>query len=143
MDRRAWRATVHEVTIVEHDWMTEHTHMHNHIGVCVRVCVCVCVCVGFPGVASCTEPIHQCRRHNRHRFDSWVEKIPWRRAWQPTPLFLPGEFHGQRSLAGVANSKTWLNNYAHMHILSLTLLSVFWLVSSSSSHFLFSCSLPL
>ena len=100
MDRRAWRATVHEVTIVEHDWMTEHTHMHNHIGVCVRVCVCVCVCVGFPGVASCTEPIHQCRRHNRHRFDSWVEKIPWRRAWQPTPLFLPGESHGQRSLAG-------------------------------------------
>ena len=27
-------------------------------------------------------------------------KIPWRRAWQPTPVFLPGEFHGQRSLAG-------------------------------------------
>ena len=27
-------------------------------------------------------------------------KIPWRRAWQPTPTFLPGEFHGQRSLAG-------------------------------------------
>ena len=31
---------------------------------------------------------------------SWVGKIPWRRAWQPTPVFLPGEFHGQRSLAG-------------------------------------------
>ena len=30
---------------------------------------------------------------------SWVRKITWRRAWQPTPLFLPGEFHGQRSLA--------------------------------------------
>ena len=30
----------------------------------------------------------------------WVEKIPWRRAWQPTPLFLPGESYGQRSLAG-------------------------------------------
>ena len=29
-----------------------------------------------------------------------VEKIPWRRAWQPTPVFLPGKFHGQRSLAG-------------------------------------------
>ena len=28
-------------------------------------------------------------------FDSWVEKIPWRRKWQPTPVFLPGEFHGQ------------------------------------------------
>jgi len=32
--------------------------------------------------------------------DSWVERIPWRRAWLPTPVFLPGEFHGQRSLAG-------------------------------------------
>ena len=33
-------------------------------------------------------------------FDSWVGKIPWRRPWQPTPVFLPGESHGQRSLAG-------------------------------------------
>ena len=33
-------------------------------------------------------------------FDSWVRKIPWRRKWQPTPVFLPGEFHGQRSLVG-------------------------------------------
>ena len=39
----------------------------------------------------------QCRRH---RFNSWVRKIPWRRKWQPIPVFLPGEFHGQRSLAG-------------------------------------------
>ena len=34
------------------------------------------------------------------RFDPWVRKIPWRREWLPTPLFLPGEFHGQKSLAG-------------------------------------------
>ena len=32
-------------------------------------------------------------------FDPWVGKIPWRREWLPTPVFLPGEFHGQRSLA--------------------------------------------
>ena len=32
--------------------------------------------------------------------DPWVGKIPWRRAWQPTPVFLPGEPHGQRSLVG-------------------------------------------
>ena len=32
-------------------------------------------------------------------FDPWVRKIPWRRKWQPAPVFLPGEFHGQRSLA--------------------------------------------
>ena len=33
-------------------------------------------------------------------FNSWVGKIPWRRPWQPTPVFLPGESHGQRSLVG-------------------------------------------
>ena len=39
-----------------------------------------------------------CRRHRRHGFDPWVGKILRRRKWQPTPVFLPGEFHGQRSL---------------------------------------------
>ena len=34
------------------------------------------------------------------RFNPWVGKIPWRRKWQPTPVFLPGESHGQRSLVG-------------------------------------------
>ena len=38
-----------------------------------------------------------CRRPG---FDPWARKIPWRREWQPTPVFLPGEFHGQRSLMG-------------------------------------------
>ena len=32
-------------------------------------------------------------------FDPWVRKITWRRKWQPTPVFLPGESHGQRNLA--------------------------------------------
>ena len=36
----------------------------------------------------------------RHRFEPWARRIPWRRAWQPTPVFLPRESHGQRSLAG-------------------------------------------
>ena len=36
----------------------------------------------------------------RSGFDPWVGKIPWRRKWQPTPVFLPGESHGQTSLAG-------------------------------------------
>ena len=37
---------------------------------------------------------------NRRGFDPWVGEIPWRKAWQSTPVFLPGESHGQRSLAG-------------------------------------------
>ena len=36
----------------------------------------------------------------RHGFDPWAGKIPWRKTWQPTPLFLSGKSHGQRSLAG-------------------------------------------
>ena len=54
--------------------------------------------LGFPGgavVKTC-----QCGRHKRCRFDPWVGKIPWRRKWQPTPVFLPGKSNGQRSLAG-------------------------------------------
>ena len=44
-------------------------------------------------------------------FDTWIGKMPWKRKWQPTPVFLPGESHGQRSLAGyrvhrVAKSQT-------------------------------------
>ena len=37
----------------------------------------------------------QCRSHRRHSFNPQVRKIPWRRAWQPTPVFLPGESHGR------------------------------------------------
>ena len=36
----------------------------------------------------------------RHGFNLWVRRILWRRAWKPTPVFLPGESHGQRSLVG-------------------------------------------
>jgi len=46
------------------------------------------------------EPICQGRRGKRHRFDPWVGKIPWRRVWQHTPVFLPGKSHGQRKLVG-------------------------------------------
>ena len=55
---------------------------------------------GFPGGASGKEPACQCSRHKRRRSSSWGGKIPWRREWLPTPVFLPGESHGQRSLMG-------------------------------------------
>ena len=50
-----------------------------------------------PQWLSCKEPACQCMRHG---YDLWVGKIPWRREWQPTPVFLPGKSHGQRSLVG-------------------------------------------
>ena len=53
---------------------------------------------GLPVWHSSKESTCQCRRLRRHGFDSWVWKIPWKRKWQPTPVFLPGKSHGWRSL---------------------------------------------
>ena len=56
----------------------------------------------------------QCRKP---RFSPWVGKIPWTRKWQPTPVFMPGEAHGQRSLVGCSpwghkesDMTEWLTN---------------------------------
>ena len=46
------------------------------------------------------ESTYQCRKPRKHGFDPQDEKIPWRRKWQPTLVFLSGKVHGQRSLAG-------------------------------------------
>ena len=56
--------------------------------------------MGFPGGTGGEETACQCRRHKRRGFDPWVGKIPWRGPWQPTPVFLLGESHRQRSLVG-------------------------------------------
>ena len=56
--------------------------------------------MGFPGGTSGKEPACQHGRSKRRGFYPWVRKVPWRRAWQPVLVFLPGESHGQRSLAG-------------------------------------------
>ena len=53
---------------------------------------------GFPGGISGKESACQCRRFKK--FDPWVGKMPWRRQWQPIPVFLSGKSHGQRSLSG-------------------------------------------
>ena len=62
----------------------------------------------FPGATAVKALLSNCRRPS---FDPWVRKIPWRSDWLPTPVFLPGEFHGQRSLAGYSPwgwSQPWL-----------------------------------
>ena len=56
--------------------------------------------MGFPGSTSGKEPTSQCRRHKRQGFNPWVGKIPWKTAWQSTPVFLPGVSYEQRSMAG-------------------------------------------
>ena len=53
--------------------------------------------MGFPNGSAVKDRL-QSRRHRRYRFDPWIRKIPWRRKWQPTLVFLPEKSHGQRSL---------------------------------------------
>ena len=54
--------------------------------------ICIHTHMGFPGGVSGKEPTCQCRRHKRPGFNPWFRKIPWKRAWQSTPVFLPGDF---------------------------------------------------
>ena len=74
------------------------------------------------------EPACQCRRCKGYGFDPCFWKIPWRRKWRPTPVFLPGQFHAQRSLVGYSprgrrKSLTRLS----AHTLWLATLWSFWM----------------
>ena len=55
---------------------------------------------GLTSWLSGKEPACQYKKHKKRRMDPWVGKTLWRRKWQPTPVCLPGKFHGQRSLVG-------------------------------------------
>ena len=80
---------------------------------------------GLPRWLSGKESGCQCSRHKRCRYDPWVGKIPWKRKWQHTPVFLPGEFHGQRSQVGCSpwghkeldttEQLTLTHRHAHTH----------------------------
>ena len=50
----------------------------------------------FPSGARGKESFCKCRRRERHRFDPWVRKLPWKRPWPPTQVFLPGESVGSQ-----------------------------------------------
>ena len=77
-----------------------------------NICMLIFQLQGLPWWLRQVRICLQCRKP---RFDPWFQKTPWRREWQPTPVFLPGEFHGHRRLVGitvpgVTKSRTWLNN---------------------------------
>ena len=88
----------------------------NSFKVNLRSWVCVAI-ESFPGSASGKESACQFKRHKSRIFNLWIRKVPWRRKWQPTPVFVPGESHGHRrtwwvTVHGVTNSWTWLNTHA-------------------------------
>ena len=86
-----------------------------------------CIPGSFQVVLVVKNPSVKCRKLNmRHEFDPWVRKFPWRRAWQPTPVFLPGESMDRgvwwASVHRVTQRHGW-NDLAHTHRMPNTALS--------------------
>ena len=108
MDREAWHAAVHGSQRIGHNWATELNWFCFSIPKWDRLRFsCLCVYNLFQDwssilwwvslVAQMVKSLPKCERHG---FDPWVGEIPWRKKWQPTPVFLPGKSHGWRSLVG-------------------------------------------
>ena len=115
MDRRALWATVHGVTKsrTQLKWLSMNFF------------------IGIPMWLSCKDTTCQCRRCG---FDPWVGKVPWRKKWQPTPVFLPGKSHGQRSLTGYspwACKESDVTERTHTSLLGVE----GWLLAFSGIHF--------
>ena len=72
-------------------------HAADSLHLWLRVFKALQVTLGFLGGTSGKESTCQCRRLS---FNPWVRKMPWQRAWQPTPVLLLRKSHGQRSLVG-------------------------------------------
>ena len=79
----------------------------------------------FPVGAVGKEFACQCRRHKRWGFNPWVRKTLWRRKWQPSPVFLPGNSMDRRAwwgtVHGVTKSRTWLSTHTHARTPSIAL----------------------
>ena len=108
MDRGAWWATVHGV-VKSRAWLSDLTYY----------------C--FPGALGVKNLPTSAGEKKRRRFDPLVRKIPWRREWQLTPVFLPGESHGWgawwATVHGVTKNRTQLSDLAQHRW--LVILSIF------------------
>ena len=85
--------------------------------------------MALPSSTTAKEPACQRRRCRRQGFHPWVTEIPWRRKWQPTPVFLPGESHGRRSVVGYSPwGRKQLDMTKQLHFLFLSFLYL-WILS--------------
>ena len=97
----------------------------GRVGRTGRLGLTKCTLLGLPRWLSGKESTCQCRRNRRHRFNPWITKIPWKRKWQPPPVFLPGkipwtEQPGGLQSMGSQKSHTRLSDYTttytHHHV---------------------------
>ena len=93
--------------------------MYLYLCICIHIFVYIFISASIYLSPSGKESAFQCRRSRRCRFDSWVEEIPWRRAWQLTPVFLPGVSMDRgawrATIHGVTKNQTQLNVHTHTH----------------------------
>ena len=89
----------------------------------IQVCV---LYYGFLCGTSGEESACQCRGRKRRGFHPWVGKIPWRRKWQPIPVFLPRKSHGKRSLLGYSPLGRKVHTTEHTHTHKLTSSELTW-----------------
>ena len=104
-----------------------------YVCLCIYIYIYICIYIGFPGGASDKQSTCQCRRHKKLRFKPWVRKISWRRAWQSTPVFLPGNSVDRGDWWATVhrvpksqmrleqcNTHVYTHRYIHMYILICT-----------------------
>ena len=105
--------------------------------------------MGFPGgivVKNLPVMPETCRKC---RFDPWVRKVPWRRVWPPTPVFLPGNPHGQRCLVGYSpwgckESDVTKHSTAQpvpLVLKRVNIIGVFHILSDQKTHSIWFCPL--
>ena len=88
----------HEYTNKLDMWSVLYTESTNFVLYVENTTVFIWKCQVLSWWHSCKESF--CRRHTGNTYSAPVSRFPWRRKWQPTPVFLPGKSHGQRSLTG-------------------------------------------
>ena len=122
-----WTGDLGDAVAVRYPNLSSHA---SSMSILQYTCPFSAIQTGFPGGTSGKEPACQRKRHKRCGFNTCVRKIPWRRAWQPTPVFLPGEFSwteepgGIQSIALQRVGHNWSNlACAHTHKLALVSLN--------------------
>ena len=139
--RGAWQATVHGVTKSQtqlSDWVHLHQQkqqdlfkmialgaeiQRGEMGWMLLIFIVHVVILGFCGGSDSKKYAYN---RGRPGFHPWFQKIPWRKAWQPTAVFMPGEFHGQRSLMGYSPWDCKESNTTERIMLSHYVVILFW-----------------